>query len=108
MDNLFCTGREYRLDRCRFDGWGVHDCNHAEAAGVVCDGQRARAISQAAPPEQQAPNAPPPPPAQKTAIRVSKYFLIVYDDKACTIILKICIVVRCKIFNIISTKTLYN
>ena len=76
MDNLFCTGREYRLDRCRFDGWGVHDCNHAEAAGVVCDGQRARAISQTAPAEQQTPNAAPSPPAQKTAIRVSYYFFI--------------------------------
>lgn len=67
MDNMFCTGREFRLDRCRFDGWGVHDCNHAEAAGVVCDGQRARAISQATPAEQS-PNAAP---AEKTAIRVS-------------------------------------
>lgn len=104
MDNLFCTGREYRLDRCRFDGWGVHDCNHAEAAGVVCDGQRARAISQAAPPEQAAPNAPPPPPAQKTAIRVSKYFL--YNDNACTIILKVC-KARYKTFNNILTGRLY-
>lgn len=68
MDNMFCTGREFRLDRCRFDGWGVHDCNHAEAAGVVCDGQRARAINQAAPAEQQTPTSPPP--AQKTAIRL--------------------------------------
>ena len=21
---------------CRFDGWGVHDCDRAEAAGVRC------------------------------------------------------------------------
>lgn len=69
---MFCTGREFRLDRCRFDGWGVHDCNHAEAAGVVCDGQRARAIAQDTP--QISPNAIPP--VEKTAIRVRQYFLI--------------------------------
>ncbi|GBM85241.1 Lysyl oxidase 3A [Araneus ventricosus] len=66
MDNMFCTGREFRLDRCRFDGWGVHDCNHAEAAGVVCDGQRARAIAQGTP--EISPNAIPA--AEKTVIRL--------------------------------------
>lgn len=36
MDNLFCTGEEKELGECRFDGWGNSDCDHTEAAGVVC------------------------------------------------------------------------
>ena len=36
MDNLYCYGTEERLDRCRFDGWGQHDCDRSEGAGVVC------------------------------------------------------------------------
>lgn len=36
MDNLFCMGTEKNLTQCKFDGWGVHDCEKEEAAGVVC------------------------------------------------------------------------
>jgi lysyl oxidase-like protein 2/3/4 len=36
MDNLYCNGREKELSECRFDGWGESDCDHSEAAGVVC------------------------------------------------------------------------
>ncbi|KAK8720907.1 hypothetical protein OTU49_013025, partial [Cherax quadricarinatus] len=36
MDNLFCVGTEESLTDCRFDGWGVHDCQNDESAGVVC------------------------------------------------------------------------
>ena len=36
MDNLQCTGEETRISQCRFDGWGNHDCEFQEAAGVVC------------------------------------------------------------------------
>ena len=36
MDNLYCYGTEESLDRCRFEGWGVHDCDRMEAAGVSC------------------------------------------------------------------------
>lgn len=36
MDNLFCNGKETELSECRFDGWGQSDCDHSEAAGVVC------------------------------------------------------------------------
>ncbi|KAB7505801.1 Scavenger receptor cysteine-rich type 1 protein, partial [Armadillidium nasatum] len=37
MDNLFCYGTEKKLVDCRHDGWGRHDCENDEAAGVVCE-----------------------------------------------------------------------
>ena len=36
MDNVYCYGTEKRLEDCRFEGWGVHDCDRTEAAGVRC------------------------------------------------------------------------
>lgn len=36
MDNVFCQGDEKTLADCVFDGWGQHDCQENEAAGVVC------------------------------------------------------------------------
>ncbi|KFM62898.1 Lysyl oxidase-like protein, partial [Stegodyphus mimosarum] len=36
MDNLYCKGEETKLENCRFDGWGSHDCSATEAAGVAC------------------------------------------------------------------------
>ena len=36
MDNIYCYGTEERLEDCRFEGWGVHDCDRTEAAGVRC------------------------------------------------------------------------
>ena len=36
MDNIYCYGTENRLEDCRFEGWGVHDCDRTEAAGVKC------------------------------------------------------------------------
>ena len=36
MDNLYCYGSEDTLADCRFDGWGRHDCDRTEAAGVRC------------------------------------------------------------------------
>lgn len=36
MDNILCDGTESELSNCRFDGWGQHDCESSEAAGVVC------------------------------------------------------------------------
>ena len=36
MDNIYCYGTEKRLEDCRFEGWGVHDCDRTEAAGLRC------------------------------------------------------------------------
>lgn len=36
MDNLHCNGDEKTLSTCRFDGWGISDCESSESAGVVC------------------------------------------------------------------------
>ncbi len=39
MDDVKCTGTEATLRHCRSNGWGVHDCKHANDAGVVCRGE---------------------------------------------------------------------
>ncbi|KAF7990581.1 hypothetical protein HCN44_000386 [Aphidius gifuensis] len=36
VDQLRCTGNETSLRECDFDGWGVHNCQPEEAAGIVC------------------------------------------------------------------------
>ncbi|XP_071948679.1 scavenger receptor cysteine-rich domain-containing protein DMBT1-like [Antedon mediterranea] len=37
LDDVFCSGLEYRLDECQFPGWGVHDCSRLEDVGVECE-----------------------------------------------------------------------
>ena len=36
MDEVICTGTEASLAECPFDDWGMHNCGHAEDAGVIC------------------------------------------------------------------------
>ncbi|KAG7177113.1 Neurotrypsin-like 1, partial [Homarus americanus] len=36
MDDLNCQGNEASLAECDFGGWGVHDCQASEGAGVRC------------------------------------------------------------------------
>ncbi len=51
LSNLRCTGSETSLLECPSDGLGIHNCIHAEDAGVICigtyvcaDGQRLAGI----------------------------------------------------------------
>ena len=38
LDDLRCTGTEQSILECRHPGHGVHNCGHAEDAGVICQG----------------------------------------------------------------------
>ncbi len=36
LDEVGCTGTEARLESCRHNPWGTHDCTHAKDVGVEC------------------------------------------------------------------------
>ncbi|XP_078795055.1 scavenger receptor cysteine-rich domain-containing protein DMBT1-like [Oryzias latipes] len=39
LDNVACSGSESSLTQCGHNGYGKHNCNHGEDAGVICSGQ---------------------------------------------------------------------
>ncbi|XP_071481646.1 neurotrypsin-like [Diadema antillarum] len=42
LDEVMCEGSEIDILECAHDGFGVHDCDHYEDAGVVCSNTTAR------------------------------------------------------------------
>ena len=36
LDGLQCSGTEPTLLNCTHNGIGVHDCNHDEDVGIIC------------------------------------------------------------------------
>ena len=36
LDAVDCSGDEPSVGHCYHNAWGVHDCTHAEDAGVIC------------------------------------------------------------------------
>ena len=39
LDDMRCTGSETSLSSCSHRGWGRHNCDHIENAGVYCQGE---------------------------------------------------------------------
>lgn len=39
LDNVQCSSADTRLETCSHNGWGNHNCGHAEDAGVICTGE---------------------------------------------------------------------
>ena len=36
LDNVACNGKEENISSCNHNGWGIHNCQHSEDAGVEC------------------------------------------------------------------------
>ena len=37
LDGVMCAGTERHLAECAHKGWGVHNCQHKDDAGVMCN-----------------------------------------------------------------------
>ncbi|XP_034564491.1 deleted in malignant brain tumors 1 protein-like [Notolabrus celidotus] len=42
LDDVACSGRESSLTNCGQGGFGQHDCDHGDDAGVICSGDDIR------------------------------------------------------------------
>ena len=36
LDDVICHGYELNLAECQHNGWGNHNCEHLEDAGIFC------------------------------------------------------------------------
>ena len=68
LDNVNCVPGTMRLDECGSMGWGVHNCDHHEDAGVICLPQ----------PNENSPSSPPasPPPPLSPWTRLDDFQLM--------------------------------
>ena len=37
LDNVRCSSDDETLQECRHRGWGIHNCQHREDAGIICE-----------------------------------------------------------------------